>query len=139
MSFPSYDNLVMATAPKSTQEQSQRSLYEPFSPHCLIRHYYAKLCTTLDSSPTNLKSLCGEMYSEKIIDDGTMNDVMILTHTKGGYTGANALLKYVKKMIELRPTILETVLCILEKEEILRIIVQNMRKHPLETNGIYTD
>ncbi len=121
----------MATAPKSTQEQSQRSLYEPFSPHDLIRHYYTQLRTTLDSSPTCLKLLCSEMYSIEMIDHSTM--MMNLVDSE---PSADTLLDYVQTKIEQSPETLETVLCILEKEEILQRIVQDMRHHPLETNGI---
>ena len=124
----------MTTAPKSTQEQleSQRSLNEPaFSPpHALIRHYYAKLCTTIDSSPICLKSLCREMYSIEMIDHGIMMNLV------DSESRADTLLDYVQTKIEQSPETLQTVLCILEKEEILQRIVQDMRHHPLETNGI---
>ena len=113
---------------ESPESTSKRPSNEPVDPHDLIRHYYADLCSTLDSSPASLDSLTQKMYSGKeIIDQGTLSSVS----AKGGQSGARILFDYVEQIIKQSPEKLEDVLKIMEEVQILQTIVEKMRQHPV--------
>ena len=112
---------------ESPESASKRPSNEPVDPHDLIRHYYADLCSTLDSSPASLDSLTQKMYSKEIIDRGTFNSVS----AKGGQSGASILFNYVEQIIKQSPEKLEDVLKIMKEVQILQTIVEKMSQHPV--------
>ena len=97
-------------------------------PHELVRRFHEELCSTLDSATTSLTALTVDLFSNMIIDKPLKNLIMMKTD----YSGADNLMDRVELVLDQNPDMLEKVLNIFEKQEILKNIVHQMRQRARE-------
>lgn len=97
----------------------------------VFRKHHHELCTILDTSPTTLISFTGKLYSEKLVDVATKNEVL---RTKG-YQGANTLLDHLALKLEYDNSSrrYKVILELMLQEEVLQDLGEKMKVAPENT------
>ena len=93
------------------------------SPSSLLRKYYSKICEILNVYEVTLESLTIDMYSCRLIDCMTKNQVL----REKGYAGANVLMDCIMLKLDQTPTKVRDVFRILCRQKTLHSIAKTMQ------------
>ena len=88
-----------------------------------VRPFQKELCTILDTNTTSLQTLTVDMYSNYIIDISTKNFIMRAL----SFATADVLFDRIELELTGNPRELTKVLSIMEKQEVLKTVVQRIR------------